>query len=61
MLKTLKRTLHLNPGTIKNIHIPGGNGVRIDTAVYSGYTIPPFYDSHDNEGYDICKRQENSD
>ena len=34
-----------NPGTIKNIHIPGGNGVRIDTAVYSGYTIPPFYDS----------------
>ena len=27
------------------IHIPGGNGVRIDTAVYSGYTIPPFYDS----------------
>ena len=34
-----------NPGTIKNIHIPGGNGVRIDTAVYSGYAIPPFYDS----------------
>ena len=34
-----------NPGTIKNIHLPGGNGVRIDTAVYSGYTIPPFYDS----------------
>lgn len=33
------------PGTITNIHIPGGNGVRIDTAVYSGYTIPPFYDS----------------
>ncbi len=33
------------PGTITDIHIPGGNGVRIDTAVYSGYTIPPFYDS----------------
>ena len=34
-----------NPGTIKNIHIPGGNGVRIDTAIYEGYTIPPTYDS----------------
>lgn len=33
------------PGTITDIHIPGGNGVRIDTAVYSGYVIPPFYDS----------------
>lgn len=33
------------PGTISNLHIPGGNGVRIDTAVYPGYTIPPFYDS----------------
>lgn len=34
-----------NPGIIKNIHIPGGNGIRIDTAVYSGYMIPPYYDS----------------
>lgn len=33
------------PGKIANVHIPGGNGVRIDTAVYPGYTIPPFYDS----------------
>lgn len=33
------------PGNITDIHIPGGNGVRIDTAVYTGYTIPPFYDS----------------
>ena len=33
------------PGTINNIHIPGGNGIRIDTAVYQGYTIPPYYDS----------------
>ena len=33
------------PGTIENIHIPGGNGVRVDTAVYNGYTIPPYYDS----------------
>lgn len=33
------------PGTISDIHIPGGNGVRIDTAVYTGYQIPPYYDS----------------
>ncbi|MBU5469707.1 acetyl-CoA carboxylase biotin carboxylase subunit [Falcatimonas sp. MSJ-15] len=33
------------PGTIKTLHIPGGNGVRIDTAVYTGYSIPPYYDS----------------
>lgn len=33
------------PGTINDMHIPGGNGVRIDTAVYTGYTIPPYYDS----------------
>ena len=33
------------PGTIENLHLPGGNGVRMDTAVYNGYTIPPNYDS----------------
>ena len=33
------------PGTVKELHIPGGNGVRIDTALYSGYKIPPQYDS----------------
>ncbi len=33
------------PGTIENIHVPGGNGVRIDTAVYNGYKIPSNYDS----------------
>ena len=33
------------PGTITGLHIPGGNGVRVDTAIYSGYTIPPTYDS----------------
>lgn len=33
------------PGTIENLHVPGGNGVRIDTAVYTGYAIPPNYDS----------------
>jgi len=33
------------PGTITEVHLPGGFGVRIDTAVYSGYEIPPYYDS----------------
>ena len=33
------------PGKIKSIHLPGGFGVRIDTAVYQGYEIPPYYDS----------------
>ena len=33
------------PGTIQDLHLPGGRGVRIDTAVYNQYTIPPNYDS----------------
>lgn len=33
------------PGTIEEVHLPGGFGVRIDTAVYNGYEIPPYYDS----------------
>jgi acetyl-CoA carboxylase biotin carboxylase subunit len=33
------------PGTIRTIHLPGGNGVRVDTGVYQGYQIPPYYDS----------------
>ena len=33
------------PGTITDIHLPGGRGVRVDTAVYNNYTIPPNYDS----------------
>ena len=33
------------PGTIENMHLPGGNGVRVETALYQGYTIPPMYDS----------------
>ena len=33
------------PGTIKGLHLPGGNGIRVDTAIYSDYTIPPTYDS----------------
>ena len=34
-----------SPGKIINLHKPGGHGVRVDTHVYAGYTIPPNYDS----------------
>ena len=34
-----------SPGKITNLNIPGGHGIRLDTHVYSGYIIPPFYDS----------------
>ena len=34
-----------SPGKITNLHLPGGHGVRLDTHVYSGYIIPPNYDS----------------
>ena len=34
-----------SPGKITNLNIPGGHGIRLDTHVYSGYTIPPYYDS----------------
>ncbi|MCJ7835199.1 acetyl-CoA carboxylase biotin carboxylase subunit [Cuneatibacter sp. NSJ-177] len=33
------------PGVLTDIHLPGGNGVRVDTAIYNGYRIPPYYDS----------------
>ena len=33
------------PGKIEFLHLPGGNGVRIDSAIYAGYQIPPNYDS----------------
>ena len=34
-----------SPGVISTLHFPGGHGIRIDTHVYSGYVIPPYYDS----------------
>ncbi len=34
-----------SPGRIDNFHVPGGHGVRVDTHVYAGYVIPPYYDS----------------
>ncbi len=33
------------PGTIKEVHFPGGEGVRVDTAIYQGAQVPPYYDS----------------
>jgi acetyl-CoA carboxylase biotin carboxylase subunit len=34
-----------SPGKIKRFHAPGGIGVRVDSHIYDGYTVPPFYDS----------------
>lgn len=34
-----------SPGTITDMYLPGGKGIRVDSAIYSGYTIPPYYDS----------------
>ena len=34
-----------SPGKITNLHTPGGQGVRVDSHIYSGYAIPPYYDS----------------
>ena len=39
------RTFRPSPGRITNWHVPGGPGVRIDSAVYQGYSIPPYYDN----------------
>ena len=38
-------TFRPSPGTITQFHTPGGLGVRFDSAIYSGYRIPPYYDS----------------
>jgi acetyl-CoA carboxylase, biotin carboxylase subunit len=39
------RNFQPSPGKIQTFHPPGGPGVRLDTHVYSGYTVPPYYDS----------------
>ena len=39
------RNFQPSPGTITTYHPPGGPGVRVDTHIYSGYTVPPYYDS----------------
>ena len=40
-----KKGFRPSPGTVKDMYLPGGKGIRIDSAIYSGYTIPPYYDS----------------
>jgi acetyl-CoA carboxylase biotin carboxylase subunit len=39
------RTFAPNPGKIRELHLPGGPGVRVDTAAYRDYVVPPHYDS----------------
>jgi len=39
------RTFTPSPGLVTDFHAPGGLGVRLDSAIYAGYTIPPYYDS----------------
>jgi acetyl-CoA carboxylase biotin carboxylase subunit len=39
------KTFMPSPGTITDYHVPGGLGIRVDSALYTGYKIPPYYDS----------------
>ncbi|MDX1800356.1 MAG: acetyl-CoA carboxylase biotin carboxylase subunit [Marinobacter sp.] len=39
------KTFAPSPGKVKHFHAPGGNGVRVDSHLYNGYTVPPYYDS----------------
>ncbi|WP_415883742.1 acetyl-CoA carboxylase biotin carboxylase subunit [Neptuniibacter sp. QD29_5] len=39
------KTFLPSPGTVKHFHAPGGNGIRVDSHLYNGYTVPPHYDS----------------
>ncbi len=45
MQKIQRKILDHVLGEIKGLNLPGGNGVRVDTAMYTGYIIPPMYDS----------------
>lgn len=40
-----KKNFAPSPGKITDVHFPGGEGIRVDTAVYNGYVVPPYYDS----------------
>lgn len=40
-----KQNFRPSPGMISTLHLPGGQGIRVDTGIYSGYRIPPYYDS----------------
>ena len=39
------QTFAPSPGKVTTVHVPGGLGVRVDSAIYGGYVIPPYYDS----------------
>ena len=39
------KTFMPSPGVVEQFHAPGGNGVRVDSHLYNGYTVPPYYDS----------------
>jgi len=39
------KTFLPSPGKITNLHVPGGAGVRVETHIYNGYVVPPYYDS----------------
>ena len=39
------RNFQPSPGRIEVFHMPGGNGIRVDTHAYAGYSVPPYYDS----------------
>ncbi len=43
--ETPDKNFRPSPGKITSLHIPGGPGIRVDSSVYQGYTIPPYYDS----------------
>ncbi len=45
MLRIPRKISVLRRGTIQGAHFPGGNGIRVDTCVYNGCMIPPYYDS----------------
>ncbi len=40
-----RRNFQPSPGKVEVFHMPGGNGIRVDTHAYAGYTVPPYYDS----------------
>ncbi|MGB0360846.1 MAG: acetyl-CoA carboxylase biotin carboxylase subunit [Endozoicomonas sp.] len=39
------KTFMPSPGHVKQFHVPGGNGIRVDSHLYNGYSVPPYYDS----------------
>lgn len=40
-----RKNFRPSPGTIEELHMPGGHGIRVDSAIYQAYKIPPYYDS----------------